>query len=107
MQESNGDAHDVECIDERLTSHLGIASFREWLMLLPPLIDLSNESGHVLDGDVRTVLFNWLYARQHCGQFLLRIDDADAGRNVAEALLPISTASSGSASIGMKGRPTT
>jgi glutamyl-tRNA synthetase len=34
-------------------------------------------------------LFNWLFARQHGGQFLLRIDDTDAQRNVAEALLPI------------------
>jgi glutamyl-tRNA synthetase len=46
-------------------------------------------TGYLHIGGVRTALFNWLYARQHGGQFLLRIDDTDAGRNVAEALLPI------------------
>lgn len=28
-------------------------------------------------GDVRTVLYNWLFATQHHGRFILRIDDAD------------------------------
>jgi glutamyl-tRNA synthetase len=40
-------------------------------------------------GGVRTALFNWLYARKHGGQFILRIDDTDQQRNVAEALQPI------------------
>jgi glutamyl-tRNA synthetase len=40
-------------------------------------------------GGVRTALFNWLYARKHSGQFILRIDDTDVQRNVAEALAPI------------------
>jgi len=34
-------------------------------------------------------LFNWLFARQHGGQFILRIDDTDQQRNVEEALQPI------------------
>jgi glutamyl-tRNA synthetase len=38
---------------------------------------------------VRTALFNWLFARKHGGQFILRIDDTDAGRNVESALQPI------------------
>jgi glutamyl-tRNA synthetase len=38
---------------------------------------------------VRTALFNWLFARQHGGQFILRIDDTDQARNVTEALQPI------------------
>lgn len=46
-------------------------------------------TGYLHIGGVRTALFNWLFARQHGGQFLLRIDDTDAQRNVAEALLPI------------------
>ena len=46
-------------------------------------------TGYLHIGGVRTALFNWLYARQHGGQFLLRIDDTDAERNVAEALAPI------------------
>src|SRR6188472_4119064 len=46
-------------------------------------------TGYLHIGGVRTALFNWLFARQHSGQFLLRIDDTDAGRNVQEALQPI------------------
>jgi len=46
-------------------------------------------TGYLHIGGVRTALFNWLFARQHGGQFLLRIDDTDAGRNVQAALAPI------------------
>jgi glutamyl-tRNA synthetase len=46
-------------------------------------------TGYLHIGGVRTALFNWLLAKQAGGQFLLRIDDTDAERNVAEALLPI------------------
>jgi glutamyl-tRNA synthetase len=46
-------------------------------------------TGYLHIGGVRTALFNWLYARQHGGQFLLRIDDTDEERNLAEALQPI------------------
>jgi len=46
-------------------------------------------TGYLHIGGVRTALFNWLYARRHCGQFLLRIDDTDAERNVDAALAPI------------------
>jgi glutamyl-tRNA synthetase len=46
-------------------------------------------TGYLHIGGVRTALFNWLYARRHGGQFLLRIDDTDAGRNVDAALAPI------------------
>ncbi len=46
-------------------------------------------TGYLHIGGVRTALFNWLYARQHGGQFLLRIDDTDQGRNNPAALAPI------------------
>lgn len=46
-------------------------------------------TGYLHIGGVRTALFNWLFARKHDGQFLLRIDDTDAGRNVDSALAPI------------------
>lgn len=46
-------------------------------------------TGYLHIGGVRTALFNWLLAKQAGGQFILRIDDTDAGRNVAEALRPI------------------
>jgi glutamyl-tRNA synthetase len=46
-------------------------------------------TGYLHIGGVRTALFNWLFARRHGGQFLLRIDDTDAQRNVDAALAPI------------------
>ena len=46
-------------------------------------------TGYLHIGGVRTALFNWLFARRHGGQFLLRIDDTDAQRNLSEALQPI------------------
>jgi glutamyl-tRNA synthetase len=46
-------------------------------------------TGYLHIGGVRTALFNWLFARQHSGQFLLRVDDTDQQRNVAAALEPI------------------
>ena len=46
-------------------------------------------TGYLHIGGVRTALFNWLFARKHGGQFILRIDDTDRERNVAEALQPI------------------
>ena len=35
-------------------------------------------------GSARTALFNWLFARQHGGVFVLRIEDTDAERNREE-----------------------
>ena len=46
-------------------------------------------TGHLHIGGVRTALFNWLFARRHGGQFILRIDDTDRERNVEAALRPI------------------
>jgi len=46
-------------------------------------------TGYLHIGGVRTALFNWLFARQQGGQFILRIDDTDQERNVEEALQPI------------------
>src|SRR5450756_2790412 len=36
-------------------------------------------------GGVRTVLYNYLFARQHGGDFILRIEDTDQSRYVAGA----------------------
>jgi glutamyl-tRNA synthetase len=46
-------------------------------------------TGYLHIGGVRTALFNWLFARRNGGRFVLRIDDTDQQRNVAEALRPI------------------
>lgn len=46
-------------------------------------------TGYLHIGGVRTALFNWLFAKHHGGQFVLRIDDTDQQRNVEAALQPI------------------
>ncbi|MCA9141677.1 MAG: glutamate--tRNA ligase [Planctomycetales bacterium] len=46
-------------------------------------------TGYLHIGGVRTALFNWLFARKHGGQFILRIDDTDQQRNIEAALEPI------------------
>src|SRR5271154_4866357 len=43
-------------------------------------------TGYLHIGGVRTALFNWLLARHHGGQFILRIDDTDKQRHVEEAV---------------------
>lgn len=43
-------------------------------------------TGYLHIGGVRTALFNWLLARHHGGQFVLRIDDTDQSRHVDEAV---------------------
>jgi glutamyl-tRNA synthetase len=43
-------------------------------------------TGFLHIGGVRTALFNWLLARHHGGQFLLRIDDTDQQRHVDDAV---------------------
>ena len=42
-------------------------------------------TGFLHIGGVRTFLFNWLYARQRGGEILLRIENTDTSREVAEA----------------------
>lgn len=41
-------------------------------------------TGYLHVGGARTVLFNWLFARGHGGEFLLRIEDTDTERNRPE-----------------------
>ena len=38
-------------------------------------------------GNLRTALFNWLFARHHGGTFILRIEDTDRERLVPGACL--------------------
>jgi glutamyl-tRNA synthetase len=46
-------------------------------------------TGYLHIGGVRTAYFNWLFARRHGGTFVLRVDDTDQQRNLADALEPI------------------
>ena len=43
-------------------------------------------TGFLHIGGARTALFNWLFARHHGGQFLLRIEDTDRERSTQEAI---------------------
>jgi glutamyl-tRNA synthetase len=43
-------------------------------------------TGFLHIGNVRTALFNWLYARHEGGEFRLRIENTDTSRDVAEAV---------------------
>lgn len=42
-------------------------------------------TGYLHVGGARTALFNWLFARKHGGEFILRIEDTDEKRNTDEA----------------------
>jgi len=42
-------------------------------------------TGYLHVGGARTALFNWLFARKHGGDFVLRVEDTDENRNTAEA----------------------
>ncbi|MGH3005089.1 MAG: glutamate--tRNA ligase [Gaiellaceae bacterium] len=43
-------------------------------------------TGFLHIGNVRTALFNWLFARHEGGEFLLRIENTDTSREVVEAV---------------------
>ncbi len=46
-------------------------------------------TGFLHIGGVRTALFNWLYARQQKGVFVLRIEDTDQDRSTDESIQAI------------------
>ena len=46
-------------------------------------------TGFLHVGGARTAIFNWLYARQHQGVFVLRIEDTDRDRSSAAMMQPI------------------
>ena len=46
-------------------------------------------TGFLHIGGVRTALFNWLFARQQNGSFVLRIEDTDQGRSTDESIQAI------------------
>ena len=43
-------------------------------------------TGYLHIGGARTALFNWLFARQNDGTFILRIDDTDEARSTEESM---------------------
>ena len=54
--------------------------------LVPPRVRFApSPTGYLHVGGARTALFNWLYARQTGGTFLLRIEDTDKARSTDES----------------------
>jgi len=56
---------------------------------MPPTVKVRmapSPTGFLHIGGVRTFLFNWLFARQQGGECLLRIENTDTSREVAEAV---------------------
>ena len=52
----------------------------------PPRLRFApSPTGYLHVGGARTALFNWLYAKKHGGQFLLRIEDTDKARSTDES----------------------
>lgn len=51
----------------------------------PRLRFAPSPTGYLHVGGARTALFNWLYARHHGGQFLLRVEDTDKARSTDES----------------------
>ena len=43
-------------------------------------------TGQVHIGNIRVAIFNWLFARHHNGQFVLRIEDTDRERSTQESI---------------------
>ncbi len=43
-------------------------------------------TGHVHIGNIRTAIFNWLFARHSVGKFLLRVEDTDKERSTQAAI---------------------
>ncbi|MEK9662112.1 MAG: glutamate--tRNA ligase [Alphaproteobacteria bacterium] len=43
-------------------------------------------TGYLHIGGARTALFNWLFARHHGGEYLLRIEDTDRARSTQDAI---------------------
>ena len=51
----------------------------------PPRVRFApSPTGYLHVGGARTALFNWLFARQQHGTFVLRIEDTDTERNREE-----------------------
>jgi glutamyl-tRNA synthetase len=58
----------------------------------PPIVRFApSPTGRLHVGNIRTAIFNWLFARKHGGTFLLRLDDTDRERSKEEFAAAIRT----------------
>ena len=55
------------------------------MAVVPPVVRVApSPTGLMHVGNVRTALFNWLFAQRHGGTFILRLDDTDRQRGKPE-----------------------
>jgi glutamyl-tRNA synthetase len=59
--------------------------FKEVLFMDVKVRFAPSPTGKVHIGNIRTAIFNWLFARHSAGEFLLRVEDTDIERSTAEA----------------------
>ena len=59
---------------------------REYMVMKVVTRFAPSPTGYLHIGGARTALFNWLFAKRHGGQFLLRIEDTDRERSTDEAV---------------------
>lgn len=65
----------------------GKSGCRELLMNKPVRVRYApSPTGYPHVGNIRTALFNWLFARHHGGSFIIRIEDTDVARKVEGAV---------------------
>jgi len=62
------------------TAVLGVVAPEQVRVRFPP-----SPTGNLHVGNVRSALFNWVFARHYGGTFVLRVEDTDAGRNLEES----------------------
>ena len=77
MTELAGTRHEMSSHDDRALAGLAPDQVR---VRFPP-----SPTGNLHVGNVRSALFNWVFARHFGGTFVLRIEDTDAGRNLEES----------------------
>jgi nondiscriminating glutamyl-tRNA synthetase len=65
--------------------HLNIERVREGPTLSVRVRYAPSPTGHLHIGGARTALFNWFFARQQGGKFVIRFEDTDVTRNVEHA----------------------
>lgn len=63
-------------------------------------------TGYLHVGGARTALYSWLFARNHGGEFVLRIEDTDLERSTPEAIEAIMDGMNWLSTGGMKVRTT-
>lgn len=63
-------------------------------------------TGYLHVGGARTALYSWLFARNHGGEFVLRIEDTDLERSTPEAIEAIMDGMNWLSLSGMKVRTT-